>query len=136
MKKLNLILTAISIIAITTYSCKKDRIEAPEEPEQLNAYTPVNTYLDTKKQQEQEFIITGPSNDTITGNHSIYTLMIQNIMSQGGFAHRGGTLIFLWGNPFFVWIGAYCKIRCWDDQYHIFGGIFLKRLISMSKRAV
>ncbi|NQX98944.1 MAG: hypothetical protein HRT73_13860, partial [Flavobacteriales bacterium] len=59
-------LVIIAIIIINT-SCKKDRIEVPEE-KTLNEYNPVNQYLDSKKQQEQEFIITGPSNDTITGN--------------------------------------------------------------------
>jgi hypothetical protein len=65
MKKLSLI--TISAIAVTTlvFSCKKDRIETPE---QLTAYEPINTYLDQKKQPEQDFLITGPSNDTIIGN--------------------------------------------------------------------
>lgn len=65
----NLSLITISAIAVTTlfYSCKKDRIETPE-PEQLTAYEPINTYLDSKKQQEQEFIITQSSNDTLQGN--------------------------------------------------------------------
>jgi len=71
MKKSNLIFTmlSITIIAITliTFSCKKDRIQPPP-PNQLNSYTPVNSYLDSKKQQEQEFIINGPGNDTIMGN--------------------------------------------------------------------
>ncbi len=69
MKKLNLItvLFIITTAATVNTSCKKDRIEPPVE-EQLNAYTPINSYLDTKKQQEQEFVITGPSNDTIIGN--------------------------------------------------------------------
>jgi len=74
MKKLNLTTTlflAIFFIAITTIntSCKKDRIEVPEEEEQeLNEYNSVNDYLDSKKQEEQDFEITGPSNDTIVGN--------------------------------------------------------------------
>lgn len=54
-------------ITITSLSCKKDRIELPEEPE-LNEYNDVSEYLNTKKQQEQDFEITGPSNDTIVGN--------------------------------------------------------------------
>lgn len=57
--------SAIALIGISIlFSCKKDRIEKKEK----NDYAPVNDYLDTKKQQEQEFEITGLSNDTITGN--------------------------------------------------------------------
>ncbi len=71
MKKLNLIsvvlLFTVALATLFVFSCKKDRIQPPP-PQTLNAYTPVNTYLDTKKQQEQEFIITGPGNDTIIGN--------------------------------------------------------------------
>ncbi len=67
MKKLSLLpLTLLALLTIT-YSCKKDRIETPE-PEQLTAYEPINSYLDSKKQQEQEFIITQSSPDTIVGN--------------------------------------------------------------------
>lgn len=66
-KQLNLLMLASFVALLIGASCKKDRIETPE-PEQLNAYEPVNTYLDQKKQQEQEFIITGPGNDTIIGN--------------------------------------------------------------------
>lgn len=51
----------------TISSCKKDRIELPEEIEK-NEYNDVNDYLNSKKQQEQDFEITGPSNDTIVGN--------------------------------------------------------------------
>ncbi|MCB0400689.1 MAG: hypothetical protein KDD41_01260 [Flavobacteriales bacterium] len=61
---------AVSILFVASsliYSCKKDRIETPE-PEQLNAYEPINSYLDSKKQQEQDFVIPGPGNDTIVGN--------------------------------------------------------------------
>jgi hypothetical protein len=71
MKKLNLLNTFLIVTLVATtlinYSCKKDRIEPPVE-EELNEYTPVNTYLDSKKQDEQEFVINGPSNDTIIGN--------------------------------------------------------------------
>ena len=67
MKKLSLFtILAITLTALI-FSCKKDRIEEPE-PEQLTAYQPINTYLDQKKQQEQDFLITGPSQDTIIGN--------------------------------------------------------------------
>lgn len=57
-----LLLMALFLI-LGTIACKKDRIEKSK-----NEYEPVNTYLDAKKQPEQEFIITGPSNDTIVGN--------------------------------------------------------------------
>ena len=72
MKKSNFItkkatLTILILAAIIYTSCKKDRIEPPVE-ETLNEYNSINQYLDSKKQQEQEFIITGPSNDTIIGN--------------------------------------------------------------------
>jgi hypothetical protein len=81
MKKSNLISTLfIATIAVTTlfaYSCKKDRIE---EPESLNEYEPVNSYLDTKKQQEQEFVITEPSNDTITGNQGTKIMGAKNCL--------------------------------------------------------
>ncbi len=42
---------------------QKDRIEV-----ELNEYNSVNDYLNYKKQEEQDFEITGPSNDTIVGN--------------------------------------------------------------------
>ncbi|MDG1477246.1 MAG: hypothetical protein P8Q14_08875 [Vicingaceae bacterium] len=72
MKKMNLLTNRIAailfiVITISSLSCKKDRIELPEE-EELNEYNPINSYLDSKKQEEQNFEITGPSNDTIVGN--------------------------------------------------------------------
>lgn len=67
MKKLSLITISAIAVTVLIFSCKKDRIEEPE-PEQLTAYQPINTYLDQKKQQEQDFLITGPSQDTIIGN--------------------------------------------------------------------
>ncbi len=68
MKNRNLLpfIALILMVIISTISCKKDRIETPQE--ELNEYSDVNSYLDSKKQEEQEFVITGPSNDTITGN--------------------------------------------------------------------
>lgn len=67
MKNRNLLpLISLLLVIFTTISCKKDRIEPTEE--ELNEYSNINTYLDSKKQKEQEFIITGPTNDTITGN--------------------------------------------------------------------
>jgi hypothetical protein len=65
MKNLLIPFTIIITTIILITSCKKDRIEPEEEP--LNDYDSVNDYLDTKKQQEQEFIIDGTNSDTITG---------------------------------------------------------------------
>lgn len=67
MKKLSFITLLVISSTVIIYSCKKDRIETPE-PEQLTAYQPINSYLDQKKQPEQDFLITGPSNDTVIGN--------------------------------------------------------------------
>ena len=72
MKKSNfipelLIATCIVVTSVINTGCKKDRIEPPVE-EILNEYNSVNEYLDTKKQDEQDFEITGPSNDTLIGN--------------------------------------------------------------------
>lgn len=79
MKKLNLIAIAILLFS---YGCKKDRVELPET---LNEYEPINTYLDSKKQQEQEFIITGTSNDTITGNQGTLIIGSKNcLMTTSG----------------------------------------------------
>lgn len=66
MKKitLNHLLVAVATITLFSYGCKKDRIDK----KQVNEYNDVNEYLDTKKQQEQEFIITGQNNDTLVGN--------------------------------------------------------------------
>jgi len=62
-----LIVTLIITATVLNTSCKKDRIEPPEE-ESLNEYSSVNQYMDSKKQQEQEFVINGQTNDTIVGN--------------------------------------------------------------------
>ncbi|MDF1672952.1 MAG: hypothetical protein P1U41_05580 [Vicingaceae bacterium] len=82
MKKLSLItISAITATALI-FSCKKDRIETPE-PEQLTAYQPINTYLDSKKQQEQDFLITGQSNDTIIGNQGTKIYGAKNCLRDG-----------------------------------------------------
>jgi len=85
MKKLTFL--TIVIAAVISYSCKKDRVELPED---LNEYVPVNTYLDSKKQQEQEFIIAGPSNDTIVGNQGTRILGDKNCLINSG----GGTITY------------------------------------------
>lgn len=87
MKKLNLftsllIITAITTTAVVNSSCKKDRIEPPVE-EELNSYSSINSYMDSKKQQEQEFIITGPSNDTIIGNQGTKIYGGKNCLMDG-----------------------------------------------------
>jgi len=56
------IFLASIIISSIVIGCKKDRIEV------LNTYSPVNTYLDTKKQTEQEFIIDSSGTGPIVGN--------------------------------------------------------------------
>ncbi len=67
-KKLSTLLAcgALAVSSLLYYSCKKDRIQ--EKTTSLNAYEPVNTYLDTKKQQEQEFIIDTSGTGPIIGN--------------------------------------------------------------------
>ncbi|NVO02378.1 MAG: hypothetical protein HXX09_06705 [Bacteroidetes bacterium] len=50
-----------------SFSCKKDRIE-PSEEKTLNEYSSVNNYLDTKKQDEQEFTIDSSGTGPIVGN--------------------------------------------------------------------
>ena len=47
---------------VVIYSCSKERIESK------NTYSPVNTYLDSKKQKEQEFIIDSTGSGPIVGN--------------------------------------------------------------------
>ncbi len=56
-------LLIILTVVFTTSGCKKDRIQ-----QQLNAYSPINTYLDAKKQAEQEFIIDTAGSGPIIGN--------------------------------------------------------------------
>lgn len=57
-------ITAAAIGMIFT-ACKKDRID---EVQSLNEYNSPNDYLDSKKQDEQEFIITADSGGPIVGN--------------------------------------------------------------------
>lgn len=82
MKKLSLITLSSLTVAALIFSCKKDRIETPE-PEQLTAYEPVNSYLNQKKQQEQEFIITQSSNDTLQGNQGTRIYGGKNCLRDG-----------------------------------------------------
>lgn len=68
MKKLNTISKAsfllIFLASVFYYGCSKDRIQ----DRQLNSYNSPNTYLDSKKQQEQEFIIDTSGSGPIIGN--------------------------------------------------------------------
>ena len=66
MKKLFITFSILTFAILSITSCKKDRIE-PEE-ETMKEYADVNDYMDTKKQEEQDFLIDGSSSDTITGN--------------------------------------------------------------------
>ncbi|MFI5163641.1 MAG: hypothetical protein ACHQHP_00160 [Bacteroidia bacterium] len=68
MKKLNVI-SALSfllvlLLSVFYFSCSKARIQTNS----LKSYSPVNTYLDTKKQQEQTFIIDSTGKCPIVGN--------------------------------------------------------------------
>ncbi|MES2286654.1 MAG: hypothetical protein V4547_13280 [Bacteroidota bacterium] len=58
-------LIVAATVGITFTACKKDRIE---EDRSLNEYSSPNSYLDSKKQEEQEFIITADSGGPIVGN--------------------------------------------------------------------
>jgi hypothetical protein len=64
MKKSN-ILFALSFLLVTFFyfSCSKERIQT-----QLSTYSPVNTYLDSKKQAEQDFVINNNGPGPIVGN--------------------------------------------------------------------
>lgn len=68
MKKLNTIsqlsFLLVFLSSVFYYSCSKDRIQ----DRQLNSYNSPNTYLDSKKQQEQEFTIDTSGSGPIIGN--------------------------------------------------------------------
>ncbi len=61
-----LMFLALTISTVYFSSCKKDRIESLEK--QINDYQSMNNYFDTKKQQEQEFIIDTTGAGPIIGN--------------------------------------------------------------------
>lgn len=67
MKKSNIISAACFLFVVSLsvfyFSCKKDRIQ-----QQLKSYSPVNTYLDSKKQAEQVFTIDSTGTGPIVGN--------------------------------------------------------------------
>ena len=58
---------AILVGILLISSCSKERIEEEEE-EQLTEYQSINSYYDTKKQDEQEFIIDTTGTDPIIGH--------------------------------------------------------------------
>lgn len=61
------ILLFISSLSMLNTSCSKERIE-PEPEQQLNDYQSINNYFDTKKQDEQEFVIDTTGNAPIIGH--------------------------------------------------------------------
>lgn len=66
----NISLTFFSLLIISSISlisCKKDRIE-DENPPPEKDYQDPDTYLDSKKQEEQEFEITQDGTGPVTGN--------------------------------------------------------------------
>ncbi len=63
---MNLFFISIIACALLISSCSKKRIEPKEE--QLNSYESMNSYYDSKKQQEQEFVIDTSGSGPITGN--------------------------------------------------------------------
>jgi len=66
MKKSNSIFIFL-FTAIIICSCSKERIEQVEET-QLNEYESMNNYFDSKKQEEQEFVIDTSGSGPIVGN--------------------------------------------------------------------
>lgn len=69
MKKINLFsaitFLLISLFSIFYFSCSKQRTEA-----QLNTYSPVNSYLNSKEQPEQTFVVDSTGNGPIVGKDS------------------------------------------------------------------
>jgi len=97
MKKLNLsttlfIFTLFIVVITVNTSCKKDRIEVPQQ--EVREYESVNDYLNSKKQEEQDFEITGPSNDTIVGNQGTRIYGMKSCLRDA----NGDTIDY----PFFI----------------------------------
>lgn len=63
---IKLFVIAMIITTSVIVSCSKKRIETKED--QLNSYESMNSYYDSKKQQEQEFVIDTSGSAPITGN--------------------------------------------------------------------
>jgi len=63
---LNLFFITTVVCTLFILSCSKKRIEPKEE--QLNSYESMNSYYDSKKQQEQDFVINSSGSGPIIGN--------------------------------------------------------------------
>lgn len=63
MKKASLFLATLTALILVWSSCSRDRIE-----QDLNEYESPNTYLDSKKQDEQVFVIDSAGTGPIIGN--------------------------------------------------------------------
>ncbi len=59
--------TILLVVGLFFSSCSKDRIEPPQE-QTLNSYQSINSYYDTKKQDEQEFTIDTSGTAPIVGH--------------------------------------------------------------------
>ncbi len=59
-------IAVVAVLAFIYPACKKDRIQ--DENKSLNNYDSPNTYLDSKKQAEQEFTIDSTGSGPIVGN--------------------------------------------------------------------
>jgi len=76
-------ITLLLFIGINLISCSKKRIEPKEE--QLNSYSSINSYYDSKKQQEQEFIIDSTGSGPIIGNQgTMIWVSKENLMFPNG----------------------------------------------------
>jgi hypothetical protein len=83
-KKLSLLfLVSVFVSALILTSCSKERIEKKEEEEkQLNAYDSPDDYLDSKKQEEQEFEITSDDSGSVTGNQGTNLQMTRHCLQK------------------------------------------------------
>jgi len=66
--KIKIIQILVLIIGISLFvlsACSRERIDSLDD---LNVYKPIDDYLETKKQEEQEFIVTEESTNPIVGN--------------------------------------------------------------------
>jgi len=76
------ILLTLGLSFLLFIQCSKERIE---EKQQINEYEPINNYFDTKKQQEQEFVIDTNVQGPIIGNQGTKIWVIKsNLMYPNG----------------------------------------------------